>query len=150
VPRGHGLSERDTGVRARLESGVYCAECGTGDSTTCPPGTWCTPNQGIAIPGGGGVCRAPDCTSDPSSQACLACRNENYAGCDGEGAECADVLGALRACNFAADPTWDEQNCPILSVPSLRLCSPQVCIEEAAAVDACLTDCEYVRERCET
>lgn len=130
------------------EYGVYCAECRYGDSTTCPAETWCTPH--FPVNGGGGLCKAPDCASDPSGQACLACQNENYAGCDGDDAECAQVLEALRACNLAADPTWDERNCSILVVPSLRPCSPQVCTDEAAAVDACLTDCEYVRERCET
>ena len=130
-------------------NGVYCAQCRVGDSTVCPTGSWCTSNQQIQIGGGGGVCEPPNCKSDPTGLACISCLRENYVGCDGDGGECTEPLAALRACYAAADPTWDESNCPILTVPSSYGCSPQGCTEESSAVDKCLVGCAYVTSRCD-
>ena len=131
-------------------SGVYCAQCRTGDSSPCPAGTWCTSNQTVAIAGGGGACEPANCKTNPSGPACVACRRENYAGCDGDGGECADVLASLRSCYHAADPSWDERACPVLNVPSSYGCTPHACMDESDAVDACLSGCSIVSSRCET
>ena len=125
---------------------IQCAVCREGDSSVCPVDTWCVSH----FPFGSPACEPSECGSEPTGDACRACRSENYSGCDGAGGECADVLAALRACYTTADPTWDERNCPLLAVPSLRGCSPQGCAEESSRVDACLGQCAYVRSRCDS
>jgi hypothetical protein len=129
-------------------TGVYCGECRIGDSSACAKGTWCISKAVISFTGGGGVCEPADCEHAPDDSACVACKHESYPGCDGEGGECTAVIDTLRACYHAADPTWDERACPILSVPSSYGCSPQGCTQELAAVDACLSGCAYVHATC--
>jgi len=125
------------------EAGLYCAECRGGDSSTCPSGTWCTPQIGET---GGGRCEPANCAAVPEGNPCLACINENAAACLDEGGDCEGTHAELDLCysmELAGSGT-----CPSGIVPAIRGCTPEACFDEAEAFEACLIACDAVTAIC--
>lgn len=127
------------------ESGVYCAECRVGDSSTCSAGTWCS--SPFISAGQGGTCEHADCSQAPDSAGCLACANANSALCVTGDGPCVVAKDNLETCYETQIPGWTEGDCP-LDLPSFRGCTPQACQDEATAYDACIVECSSVVQHC--
>lgn len=124
------------------EGGSFCAECVVGDfAAACPDGTWCTP---VSVWGEiGGNCRSADCSAEPSSMPCVACKFENSAPCFDAGSECHDEHQAFCDCLDAAGFT-----CP--SPVTEKSVNPAIpsCFDAADALEACVLGCAAAASPC--
>lgn len=129
------------------ESGLYCAPCRIGNSSSCPAGSWCV--NALGGPGAsssGGTCEPADCEHDLMGTGCTACINEHSSLCYGADGACQATLATLRAC--INDHGENADQCPITQVPSLRGCVPEACNELTKSLDSCLYACEPALSAC--
>jgi hypothetical protein len=128
------------------ESGLICAECVVGHSSTCAAGSWCTDEVTLRTP----TCAPADCVNDRKGPGCTACLNEHAELCFNglaSGSECTGALLELRSC-ISAVYGDEADSCPVDRIPAMRGCVPSECKTRADAVDSCLYDCQAALLNC--